>query len=912
MCAFFWKILFLGGAIGGLDVLEYFYAYRTYAAKAIQAGRLPLWNPDHFGGAPFLANIQNSVFYPPTALFYVLDFPTAYTWSVALHAFLGALLAYLFARHSLALGRVGALVGAMAFAFGGFLGGQMGHLNQLSAAIWLPALLLCWDKAVSGRLLYVVAGAVVVGLQFLAGHTQESYLMVVALLLYAAVGTALRIRDRGWGVMPSDVLTMAVILALGAALAAVQLVPTAELTSWSIRANGLSYQEATTFSLKGPMLLNSLLPPFGNRSLLLEPGGSEFLGYVSVTGLVLALAGLAYGTRRHVVFFAGLAALSLFLAIGQFNPLYPTLFKLVPGLNLFRVPARWLFLYSFAVAMLAGLGADALAAGSSKLPWRRFTALVVLFGACGMALSRQSSFPPAGTWGAWVGLGASSLALTAVALRLRGRADIRGPLGAAAATLIAAELWFAGLSLDSNHPTVPDLFERRLATLDFLQAQPRGFRAVSVARDTFVPAEEAALRQRFGPALGGADLFAFLSYYKLREILEPNTCMAVDLPSIDGYDGGLLPLARYVRFKDLLTERPSAPDDRVRFVVKWLPNRGLLDLAGVRYVLMDRLSDKEGYDLSSFIRSGEKLQLARPVRATSASIVAALRSRATVTLADAEGQRQEITIQPGGTPVGQLPYALELPTFATTVRLPQAMMVTSVTLDGDAFLNGLALIDEQAGSSFSPLVAPGLELRRAFEGDVKIYENLNALPPAFLAHEAQLAPDAEHAAAAMGGDVDYGRQAIVEADAQPAASSSLLGRALRRLRRLTVGQAPFEVPPAWLEPQPPEPGAALDRLAFDDYRPESIVVRTESDRPGFLVLTQSFYPGWQATIDGAPAHIMPADLLFQAVHVPSGRHRVEFSFRPRSLALGAAISLAGVFVCLVGLALAWMGRRRPT
>src|SRR5439155_21935953 len=135
---------------------------------------------------------------------------------------------------------------------------------------------------------------------------------------------------------------MALILALGAALAAVQLAPTFELTSWSIRANGLSYQEATTFSLKGPMLLNALLPPFNNRALLLEPGGTEFLGYTSVSGVVLALAALAYARRRHTVFFLGLAALALFLALCQQNPLYPTRFRIVPRLSQFRVPTRWL------------------------------------------------------------------------------------------------------------------------------------------------------------------------------------------------------------------------------------------------------------------------------------------------------------------------------------------------------------------------------------------------------------------------------------------------------------------------------------------------------------------------------------------------------------------------------------------
>src|SRR5579864_3514479 len=77
VAAFFWKMLFLGRTIGGLDVLDYFYPYRVYARDAIQGGRLPLWNPDIFGGVPFLANIQAALFYPLSVLFYVFSEPTA-------------------------------------------------------------------------------------------------------------------------------------------------------------------------------------------------------------------------------------------------------------------------------------------------------------------------------------------------------------------------------------------------------------------------------------------------------------------------------------------------------------------------------------------------------------------------------------------------------------------------------------------------------------------------------------------------------------------------------------------------------------------------------------------------------------------------------------------------------------------
>ncbi|HVA23750.1 MAG TPA: YfhO family protein [Chloroflexota bacterium] len=940
MLIFFWKILVLGRAIGGLDVLEYFYPYRAYAQQAVDAGRLPLWNPDHFGGAPFLANIQTAVFYPLTVLFYVFSFPTAYTWSVALHVFLGGLFTYLFARQSLQLGRAGALIGALAFAFGGFFGGQMGHLNQLSAAVWLPALLLCWDKAIQGRLLYVVLGALTVGIQFLAGHSQESYLMLVALLLYAAFGALRSLRRGGWVVAPVHGLAMAVILALGVALAAVQLVPTTELTAWSIRADGLTYDVATTFSLPGTMLLNALLPPFGNRAMVLQPGATEFLGYVSVTGLVLALAALAYSRRRATYFFAALAAMALFLAVGKQNPLYPALFKLVPGFNLLRVPARWLFLYDFGAAMLAALGAEALLEKAAKRSWRPLAVLAMAVTAIGAALARLENLPPLSTRLAWGGFGVAGLAAAfgAVYLSTRGSRPIvqRWRIGVAAAmvALVGGELWLAGQSLDYNHPTAASLFSQPIGTLDFLRQQPPGYRVLSVAQDTFVPAIEPSARQQLGPTLGKQDLFSYLSYYKLREILEPNTPMAAGVASIDGYDGGLLPLSRYVRFKDLLTERPSAPDDRIRFVIKWLPNRGLLDLSGVRYVLTDALSDKAvdgvNYDLSSFIHLDAQhptatLTFSQPVPASAVGSVLATKPAAlapdtpvaTLTLADSQGTSTSLPLRAGGAPVGQLPYAEKLPTRSARAKLGSSIAVSSVTVTlqsgaaSDVFLNGLALVDA-SGHAYSPLVAPGPEMKRVYQRDVKIYRNPAALGPAFLAHDAQFANDAGQAATAMASGLDPPSRAVLEANPRPPLSRSLLGRITGKLRRMLPAQSPaFNVPDAWLEPQPAQPGDAPDKVTVDDFRPEHITVRTTSARAGFLVLTQSYYPGWEATVDGVPAHLMAADLLFQAVHVPAGQHTVQFTFKPRSVQIGEAISFAALGVCLVGLILVWIGRRRP-
>src|SRR5437773_1668031 len=81
------------------------------------------------------------------------------------------------------------------------------------------------------------------------------------------------------------------------------------------------------------------------------------MGYVGLVPLVFAAIGLAFGRRGVAAWAAILAAAAIVLALGGADPAYPLLYHL-PGLNLFRVPARWLLLYSLGAASLAGLGVD--------------------------------------------------------------------------------------------------------------------------------------------------------------------------------------------------------------------------------------------------------------------------------------------------------------------------------------------------------------------------------------------------------------------------------------------------------------------------------------------------------------------------------------------------------------------------
>src|SRR5439155_1179306 len=78
-------------------------------------------------------------------------------------------------------------------AFGGFAVGQVGHLNQISAAAWLPAVLLAYDRfARSQKVYWLALGALALAMELLAGHPQETYMTLIVLGIFGVVGAPWR------------------------------------------------------------------------------------------------------------------------------------------------------------------------------------------------------------------------------------------------------------------------------------------------------------------------------------------------------------------------------------------------------------------------------------------------------------------------------------------------------------------------------------------------------------------------------------------------------------------------------------------------------------------------------------------------------------------------------------------------
>ncbi|MCL5958583.1 MAG: YfhO family protein, partial [Chloroflexi bacterium] len=184
---FYYNIAFTDRILSNYDLFTYFYPYRAFAAEALRSGHIPLWNPFIFVGVPFLGNIQTAVFYPVNLVVYLLglDAPHSINVLILLHVFLAGFCMYAFAKISVGLDHTSSVLAGIVFMFSGFLSQQVGHINQQNAAAWIPVIFLFFDLACRRKsVLFACLAALAIAFQFLAGHSQESYLTLFALGLY--------------------------------------------------------------------------------------------------------------------------------------------------------------------------------------------------------------------------------------------------------------------------------------------------------------------------------------------------------------------------------------------------------------------------------------------------------------------------------------------------------------------------------------------------------------------------------------------------------------------------------------------------------------------------------------------------------------------------------------------------------
>jgi hypothetical protein len=362
------------------DAGIYFAPNRAFGFGEMAAGRLPLWNPNVFSGSPYLGNFQSALLYPPNAVYLVLPLSKALNVDMAFHMLLTSVLMYCWAR-SHRLRPVASFFAATVVMFSAsyYLHVLAGHLTMLAGLAWAPLVLLAVEKILARpRTAWVVAGALGVTMQVLAGLPQAAFLTGFTAGLYFLM--RLPAAENRLGALFAFCLVFIIPIFASAA----QLWPGLATALECTRESGVSYTFAASFSLPPENLLLALAPGFFGDVVHVAYWGKwtywEVALFISVPGLLLAvLGGMASGrdSRRAIrLSWVAMACVLVVVALGDNTPLFSVLYHL-PGFNLFRGAGRITFFATLFLGLLAGAGVHALFEKNRRIPIAAFVALVL-------------------------------------------------------------------------------------------------------------------------------------------------------------------------------------------------------------------------------------------------------------------------------------------------------------------------------------------------------------------------------------------------------------------------------------------------------------------------------------------------------------------------------------------------------
>jgi hypothetical protein len=360
------------------DPVFQMYPWLSWDKAELRHHRLPVWNPYNGAGTPHLANYQSAAVSPFTAPFYAMPFRAALVAAAFLKLFLLGLFTYLFLRE-VRLAHLAALVGGVAFMFSAY---NLLWLNwpHPGAAVLLPAGLLFAERAVQAadrrRLAAGLLGfALVIAGGLLSGHPETVFFGLVLVGPYALLRVAFA--PAAWRRRLARGLQLAAAGALGAGLAAVQLIPFLEYVQRSSAYAARLHSPSGHFDLRFlplhafPDLLGSPLHQYQNVAITTNSNYNEATSFhIGLIVILLAIVGVAslLWRRSLLVPFFTVAAATWFAyaydiaGVGHF----------LGGLPVLRLGAvtRSHIVWLFSLSCLAAAGVD-LVVARAWASWRR-------------------------------------------------------------------------------------------------------------------------------------------------------------------------------------------------------------------------------------------------------------------------------------------------------------------------------------------------------------------------------------------------------------------------------------------------------------------------------------------------------------------------------------------------------------
>ena len=358
------------------------YCWLTYCVRCLQHGKLPIWDPYNMAGQSFVGEMQTSAFSPFN--FLVALFPlkangllsvAVFNWYIATLLFLAMAMMYWLAR-DLKLERTPAVIAAVCFGMGGTLIHNVSWPHIVQSGIWLPLVFLTCRRALEAEswrrtLSYAWGCGLAMGMAVLAGGLHMVIMQAMVVVTMAAYHVwRLRLKPEGESIRTGMVRAGLIVLVIAAVCfgaGAIQLLPSLEYSAHSIRFTGENFYSSNARIPYFEVTNHESLP----RSLLVFvfPQGfdgtyshGEFTApYIGIFPMILVVLAFLKRWSTPWVQYCGLLAIGAWLySFGELSLLHGLSYALIPKIWILRESSRLLYLTAFALALLAGYGAQVL------------------------------------------------------------------------------------------------------------------------------------------------------------------------------------------------------------------------------------------------------------------------------------------------------------------------------------------------------------------------------------------------------------------------------------------------------------------------------------------------------------------------------------------------------------------------
>jgi len=381
--------------------IQSFFSFLNHVLRdsILQSGEIPLWNPYYFSGMPYLANPQTSPFYLSTPLVLLFGEADGIRWAVILHVVLSGLNMY-YLMLSLNQSRPASLFSAVGYMFSGYLVARIavGHLTFVYGYSWVPlAFAFCEKAVVTKRIRYSVLTGVVLAFQLQSGALIILGYTVIVLALYFVYCFLLSCRRgrrilvnshqvrggsgqsySGWrlAIVRAHTFAIAALVATltFVSLSAVKLIPMIEfvLQTARVKERGVTFGALPDIQAIYNVLLQRNVRAY---HYTYGYGWWEFCAYLGPIVFIGIAAFILARRNRHTIFFFVMAFFGVIFAMGNYSPLSIIVrlaYESIPFFSaLLHLPARFIFITVLSLSVLSGITVSRLFLRIAELKRRR-------------------------------------------------------------------------------------------------------------------------------------------------------------------------------------------------------------------------------------------------------------------------------------------------------------------------------------------------------------------------------------------------------------------------------------------------------------------------------------------------------------------------------------------------------------